>query len=117
MGNTYVKNGTPVGNEHLCKGCSNAQYVVGYRESDVLIFCTGVHPTFKVPFTVFDCSGYEDKNKPDWDAMQKLAIEVRPTPNLRATPGFRVADARPAKPAVIDEPEDEDADEAVARLR
>jgi hypothetical protein len=66
MGKLNVKNGTPVGNEHLCKSCRHGQYVTGYRESDVLVVCTLSEPSFRLPFVVRECSDYEDKQEPDW---------------------------------------------------
>lgn len=78
MGKTYVKNGTPVGNENLCRNCSNAQITTGYRESDMLVICTNVYPSIAVPFVVHQCTDFEDKFKPDWRQMEKLAIEIQP---------------------------------------
>lgn len=44
----------------------------------------------KIPFTVYECSQFDDANKPSWDQMQKLAIEMKPASRLRQTPGFSV---------------------------
>jgi hypothetical protein len=44
MGKVYIKNGTPVGAESLCKTCSWAVIFTGYRESEQTIICTRVDP-------------------------------------------------------------------------
>ncbi len=109
MGKTYVRNGTPVGNEHLCETCTWGQFMSGYRESDVLVICTNTSPNMRVPFVVHECSEHQDKNRPDWDQMTKLAIEVRPAATLRRTRGFEVTrTVQPSAPDVGDENEDED---------
>ena len=109
MSKTYVKNGTPVGNEHLCKSCTWGQFTIGYRESDALVICTNTNPNMRVPFVVQDCSGFQDKHRPDWNQMQKLAIEIRPARTLRKTPGFNVTEfPRSVEPATQDEEEDEE---------
>ena len=46
MRKVTVKNGTPVGNEHLCKRCTFGQSVTGYRQSDVVEFIAR-RPTFR----------------------------------------------------------------------
>lgn len=78
MGKLHVKNGTPVGNAHLCKSCAWGQFMTGYRESDLLVICTRTDPNFTVPFTMHECSEFSDKFKPTWDQMNKLAIHVNP---------------------------------------
>jgi len=83
-----VKNGTPVGNAHLCKSCNWGQVVAGYRESDLLVICMNTSPNIVVPFTVFDCSEFSDKRKPTWDEMEKLAIAVEPVRVSAKTRGF-----------------------------
>ena len=109
MGKLYVKNGTPVGNEHLCKGCSHALYVTGYRESDVLVICVLTDPSFRVPFVVHQCSDFLDKQKPDWEQMEKLAIEIQPVRVSKKTRGFNLAEvARPEYEPAVAEDEDEE---------
>jgi hypothetical protein len=88
MGKAYIKNGTPVGNESLCKNCTNALVFTGYRESEQMTMCTYVHPNIVLPFTVNTCTGYYDKNRPSYQQMQKLAIDVAPAP-LKPV-GFKV---------------------------
>ncbi|MGB8259315.1 MAG: hypothetical protein WCE75_03145 [Terracidiphilus sp.] len=102
-----VKNGTPVGNAHLCRSCNWGQIVTGYRESDLLVLCTNASPNLVVPFQVLDCTEFADKYKPDWSQMEKLAIELKPVRVSARTRGFGGI-----APAVL--PGDEEEDEAVA---
>jgi hypothetical protein len=76
MSRAYIKGGTPVGSESLCRTCVNAHIMTGYRESEMVTVCTNVGPNVVVPFKIYDCSGYYDKNRPSWEQMQKLAIQV-----------------------------------------
>jgi len=116
MGKLNVRNGTPVGTEHLCKTCVWCQYTRGYRETDVLVICTNTNPNLKVPFPVHECSEFSDKSKPDWEQMEELAIDVNPAPTLKRTPGFRIAGVPARQPSVSRPFEDEDEDrEEVAR--
>jgi hypothetical protein len=113
MGKLHVKNGTPVGSTHLCRTCTWGQFMTGYRESDLLAICTNTSPNIVVPFTVYECSGYSDKQRPDWEQMQKLAIDIQPVRISSKTAGFTtIQTLRPVKKTGD---EDEDADE-VARI-
>jgi hypothetical protein len=78
MGKVNMKGATPVGSASLCRTCSHAHILSGYRESEMMVVCTATYPDFPVPFVVHECSGYNDRNRPDWDAMEKLAIDVAP---------------------------------------
>jgi hypothetical protein len=88
MGKVRMKNGTPVGSASLCRVCSHAHILSGYRESEMMVVCTFPYHDFLVPFVVRECSGYNDKNRPDWDQMKKLAIDVAPI-NFAKKVGFR----------------------------
>jgi hypothetical protein len=115
MGKLNVKNGTPTGNEHLCRRCNWGQCMTGYRESDFVVICTNTNPNFKVPFTMLDCTEFNDRNRPDWDQMEKLALQIAPTRTWSRTAGFStVTTVQPIR-RVADN-EDEDEDEA-ARIR
>jgi hypothetical protein len=114
MGKLNVKNGTPVGNTHLCKSCSFGQFMTGFRESDLLVICTNTSPNIAIPFTVCDCSEFSDKFRPGWEQMEKLAIDFQPARISTRTPGFStVTRVQPIRRT--DEDEDEGEDE-VARL-
>ena|SRR5690348_12785970 len=105
MSKVNVKNGTPVGSEHLCRRCNWGQFVTGYRESDLLVICTNVNPNLKVPFTVYDCSAFSDKHRPTWEQMDKLAIEFSPVRVSATTRGFSTVTS--FQPLRVDEDEDE----------
>lgn len=98
MGKLNVKNGTPLGCEHLCKRCTWGQIVSGYRESDLLVICTNAFPNTTVPFPVFDCSKFSDSQKPNLEQMKKLAIHLRPVRVSTRTRGFEpVTRIQPAR--------------------
>jgi hypothetical protein len=88
MGKLPIKNGTPVGSVSLCKTCSYAQIMTGFKESELITICDNPQPSFVVPFNVYECSRYYDKNRPSWDQMEKLAIEVKPASTLKPV-GFK----------------------------
>ncbi len=112
MGKLNVKNGTPVGGAHLCRSCTWGQFIVGYRESDMLAICTNTSPNVVLPFTVYECSGFADKHKPDWKQMKELAIDIQPVRVSTKTAGFStVSTIRPLKTA----DEDEGAEEVAER--
>jgi hypothetical protein len=87
MARPYVKGGTPVTAASKCNTCNYAHIMTGFRESERIVMCNEVHPNIVVPFVIFECTGYYDKNLPDWDQMQKLAIDVASAP-LKAVSGF-----------------------------
>ena len=110
MGKLNVKNGTPVGSTHLCRSCSRGQFIVGYRESDVLAICTNARPNIVLPFTVYECSSYSDKHKPDWEQMEKLAISIQPVRVPTKTRGFSAVETLVSVKTKCDE--DENGEEA-----
>jgi hypothetical protein len=114
MGKLHVENGTPVGNAHLCRSCTWGQIVIGYRESDMLAFCTLTTPNIVLPFTVLDCTSFTDKHKPSILEMKKLAIHLEPV-RISKKAGF--ATVQPIATTKNEgEDEDDDEDEA-ARVR
>jgi hypothetical protein len=98
MGKINMKGGTPSGWASLCATCAWAHIVSGFRESELVVICTEVHPNFAVPFKVQECSSYLDRNRPNYDAMTKLAIDVEPSSSLKPV-GFR------AKLEIVEEKE------------
>ena len=108
MGKTVVKGGTPVGSASLCRTCTSAHIMTGYRESEMVTICGDVHPNVVVPFVIYECTGYYDKNRPSWKEMKELALDVTPSPlkpvGFKTGAGFAtVTLTRPA-----DEDEDND---------
>ena len=110
MGKTIVKNGTPVGNAHLCRSCTSGQFTVGYRESEVLVICTNSAPARLVPFPVYECTGYWDRNRPGYDEMNKLALDFSESRRKPVT-GFRNSGFAQI-PAAVDDNYDDEEDEA-----
>jgi hypothetical protein len=64
---------------------------------------------------VFECTGFRDRNRPDWEQMEKLALNLS-LERRKATPGFRGNGFSRAPMSVPAEDEDEALEEA-ARLR
>ena len=89
MGKLNIKNGTPVGSASTCESCRFAQIMRGYRESELLVYCDYISPSILVPFKLSSCTNFGDKNRPDWEQMEKLAIDVMPISSAKPA-GFRV---------------------------
>ncbi|MGD1105626.1 MAG: hypothetical protein ABR865_01170 [Terracidiphilus sp.] len=87
MSKVNVKNGSPFSSEHLCRNCWNGQVTTGYRESDVWVICTNSSPARMVPFPVEECTDFWDRNRPNWDQMEDLAISFSET-RTRPIRGF-----------------------------
>ena len=105
-----MKGGTPIGSESLCRTCCYAQIMTGYRESEMVTMCSCPEPNIVVPFVIYECSRYYDKNRPSWLQMQKLAIHVSPG---RTKPvGFKVgAGFGETAARVVEDEDDEECDE------
>ena len=88
MSKLPIKNGTPVGSVSLCKTCTNAQIMTGFRESELITICDNVHPNLVVPFNIYECTAYYDKNRPSWKQMQDIAIHIDPASTLKPV-GFK----------------------------
>ena len=114
MGKLKVKNGTPVGDVHLCRNCSNGQFTLGYRESEVLVLCTNSSPALRVPFPVYECTGYWDRNRPGYDEMTKLALDFSDG-RRKAITGFRDSGFSRVPAVTGDEPEDVEDEAAINR--
>jgi hypothetical protein len=112
MGKGYVKGGTPVGSASLCRTCTHAHIMTGYKESEMIAMCDNVHPNIVVPFNMYECSGYYDKNRPSWLEMKKLAIHVATAPlkpvGFKVGVGFNEAAARSIPEGGEDDSDDED---------
>ncbi len=42
----------------------------------MITICNEVNPSIVVPFKVYECTAYYDKNRPNFQQMEKLAIHV-----------------------------------------
>ena len=115
MRNVNHKNNTPVAGEHLCMRCSWGQCIMGYRESDCMVICTNCQPNVTVPFPVMECSGFHDKHRPDWEQMEKLAIDIQPVRISTRTAGFGAA--REAAPMAAPQEDGVDAEDEAAFVR
>ncbi len=93
MGKIHVRNGTPVGSSSLCESCSHAHIMRGYRESELLVYCDYTARPILVPFKLVQCSNHCDVNRPSWDQMEKLALDVQPVSSAKPA-GFKVMTTR-----------------------
>jgi hypothetical protein len=62
--------------------------MTGFRESELITICHNPDPSLLVPFNVYECTRYYDKNRPSWSEMKKLAIHVEPNTTLKPV-GFK----------------------------
>lgn len=62
----FWKNPTPAGYVSLCRTCTHAHIVSGYRDSERITICDEFQPNLVVPFKVQECSSYNDKNRPSF---------------------------------------------------
>jgi len=83
-----IRNGTPQGNEPLCKTCVWVHMQTGFRESEELMHCSYDRLRL-IPFPVKTCTDYTNRTHPSWEEMQKLALPVEPK-STRAVRGFGV---------------------------
>jgi hypothetical protein len=105
----------PAGHGHLCVRCSWGQSMTGYRESDRLVICTYSNLNLVVPFQILNCTSFEDRCRPSWSRMQRLAIDLR---RMRVTtPAVGFGAAREARPVVQPKENPEDSEDEAAFLR
>jgi hypothetical protein len=110
MGKIAMKGSTPVGSAPLCRSCSHAHILAGYRESEMVVVCQATYPDIPVPFIVRECSGFNDRAKPDWEQMKKLAIHV--TRPIRSSRNVGFNGSSMTSPAAQDSDDDsEDCDD------
>jgi hypothetical protein len=83
-----VYGGTPVGNESCCDTCINARIVKGYAESERITICDLAYRSLVIPFKVRECSDYVDRRLPEFDQMEKIALDLSWVKSSRPA-GFR----------------------------
>ena len=115
MSKLKIKDGTPVGNTHLCRSCYHGQFTIGYRETDVLVVCTYSNPARLVPFPVYECTQFWDRNRPSYREMTKLALDFSDA-HRKAITGFGGDDAADKRPVhvPVDDLDDEEDEAALA---
>jgi hypothetical protein len=90
MPNISIRNGTAVDAATKCASCTHGHIIRGFRESEEMVFCTMGCERVRIPFKVRECTGFEDKTKPDWEQMEKLAINIQPDISYSKPAGFRL---------------------------
>ena len=83
----HVKNGTPMHGPSLGDSCSRAHIAKGYRATEVLVICDALYRDHPVHFPVRECTHYLDKNRRDFEEMEKIAWIIE-TGGTRRTAGF-----------------------------
>ena len=87
-----------------CNSCRHAHIIVGYRESETVVYCNYIwEQAIVIPFKVRECSSYADKNKPTWEQMKSLALPIKETTSAKTT-GFKI-------PVLVPEADGDDEDE------
>lgn len=71
-----VYGGTPVGTESRCDSCLYARIVQGYSESEQLSICDRAYPSLVIPFKVRECSDYINKHLPEFEQMERIALDL-----------------------------------------
>jgi hypothetical protein len=103
-----VYGGTPVGNESRCETCTNSRSIRGYADSERIMICDRFYPAMIVPFKVAECNDYEDRRLPDFEQLEKIALDIS-VERGRKVKGFAVVKNTSS------EDQDEDAVEQTAR--
>lgn len=94
-----------------CCTCVHAHILRGFRESEELVYCNFAYDQLMpVPFKVYQCTSYTDRQRPTWRQMKDLAIDILPLSSGKAA-GFR---AQPDSGSA-EEPEEEPTTETVGR--
>lgn len=71
-----VYGGTPAGTGSRCDTCAYAMIVKGYAESERITVCDLTYPAMRVPFPVAECSGYVNRTLPEFEQMEKIALDL-----------------------------------------
>ena len=68
-----VKGGTPQGSDTLCRTCSRAHIIKGFRATEEEVFCRHFYIEREIRFPVSECSWYEDKRLASKTEMEEIA--------------------------------------------
>ncbi len=85
----HIKDGTAGDGVTKCASCTHSHIIRGFRESEELVFCDFASNLIRIPFKVRECTNHQDRSRPDWEQMEKLAIDVQPLTSAKPA-GFRL---------------------------
>jgi hypothetical protein len=68
-----VKGGTPQGSDSLCRTCSYAHIVKGFRATEEEFYCRYFYFERQIQFAVSECTFYEDKRLACKKDMEEIA--------------------------------------------
>src|SRR3954470_14351905 len=71
-----VYGGTPVGTQSRCDSCSHSHVVKGYSAKELIVICEWAYPSVRIPFPVSDCSHYANGRLPDYEDLEKIALDL-----------------------------------------
>jgi hypothetical protein len=76
MNHRKVYGGTPVGDGSLCESCVYAQIVQGHSKIERITICDYPFRPMRVPFRVCECTAYGDRRLPEFEEMEKIAVDL-----------------------------------------
>ena len=94
-----VIGGTPKSGQSLCLTCRNAIVVKGHNLEN-LVQCTELYGDYVVPFSVSECSRYDDKSTPALHDMKQIAWAIETKPKNKA--GFASGTAAKGEDGTLD---------------
>lgn len=74
-----VIGGTPEGSGFLCRTCTRAHIITGFRATEDEVFCRYLYIEREIRFPVRECSFYEDKRIASREAMEEIAWNLKST--------------------------------------
>ncbi len=74
-----VIDGTPEGCTSLCRTCTRAHIITGFRATEEEVFCRYFYLERQIRFPVRECSFYEDKRIASREAMEEIAWTLKST--------------------------------------
>lgn len=95
MNHRKVYGGTPVGDGSLCETCVHAQVVQGHSKVERITICDYTYYPIQVPFRVCECTAYGDRRLPDFEEMEKIAVDLTWVSPRKPAGFLKVQDRRP----------------------